>query len=1184
MNYKVPIRTYGRKTSKEIVVPLQKLHVTITNNIDDSFVSIKKELSVTKKSDNNDNSAFYDPFETTFDKLVKDTGVQSLKTSNTKTKYTNTDDSANSSIATSNKIDSEHSLYNDIKLPNANVKFISKPKVRCKKPKMQIEKKTLVKKNRSTFQNNKSQVKKNNTCKKYKSRNNKKISSTNTNTDILCLNSEINTSKFEDHYSNYSEVPNKKSNSKCAFRENEKKNNVLNSSSNENVKVMSCYVILDKLKPFEQKHEISHENNSAKETEISIEIYDSLEHPEIIKTSINDINHSNIHTKHCFVKIDQLEMSSIEKPLTFSKKYDNMISSTPSGKSVRPSTNLISLSPIPTKYSEKLNESTTYTDSIITCTSSKDNLVSLQLQQRNADLCGKSDASEEHIIKENTELNEKNTASLAALNNTSNNNNKQSEHTIEVTSEILDSMKNIFTTEMEEDNVVSVSSKLIQEHAVSDTVKRNHLNFSIDVNRSRSLFSDTDESIQTSLCNVNTGINIVNVSTSNLILRETNRELSNETYSNSAKLSEKSTSNINNKIDFESKNTSVIKETENLLDKNSTLSTNKSFVNDDDKCNNAMEPFVVLNQLEDSIKITHRRKRYCKWELDLTNILEDDTQFKENQIYSKRMDESKQLKLSKKALQPSENIIETFINNTPMKVEKPIYLKPGKSWARSLSILNNIQNESNLDRLSVGKGKKWRDIVIDVLNMQNQGIIQSCVSKTENDKELHASNEIINKTEDELATNKGRTCDSTNFGRLSRRISVRVVPINKTIKFIEDAPFLEVYGIVPVKSQRFTLINDSQNSSECNIQNNDISEIVEDHAVFTAKDVILERCSQKDYILFSTYFSDSYLEHCRKIGEGVYGEVFLHEYEDKKSVIKIIPIEGNEHVNGEPQKKFHEILSEIVIAMELHNLRFNKKYNTDGFVEVKNIKCLRGEYPKKLVELWNIYDEEKRSENDCPSMFNDNQLYIILELGHGGQDLEAFVFDTAEEAHILFIQAALALAVAEKAIEFEHRDLHWGNILISPTTESHISYKLGKKKIKLISKGVKVSIIDFTLSRVTYQECSIFNDLASDPSLFIAQGEYQFEIYRLMRDKIKNNWQKFEPYTNILWLHYTLDKMITAVRYRRRNLKNHKNGLTKLKELKNKILMYSSAFDFVTNCDQVARYMCIDSESELASI
>lgn len=87
------------------------------------------------------------------------------------------------------------------------------------------------------------------------------------------------------------------------------------------------------------------------------------------------------------------------------------------------------------------------------------------------------------------------------------------------------------------------------------------------------------------------------------------------------------------------------------------------------------------------------------------------------------------------------------------------------------------------------------------------GVIQSCIRKTENDKELQVSNEAINKTELELANNKGRTYDSTSLGRLTRRISVRVVPINKTITIIEDAPFLEVYGIVPVKSQTFTLIN-----------------------------------------------------------------------------------------------------------------------------------------------------------------------------------------------------------------------------------------------------------------------------------------------------------------------------------------------------------------------------------------
>ena len=31
----------------------------------------------------------------------------------------------------------------------------------------------------------------------------------------------------------------------------------------------------------------------------------------------------------------------------------------------------------------------------------------------------------------------------------------------------------------------------------------------------------------------------------------------------------------------------------------------------------------------------------------------------------------------------------------------------------------------------------------------------------------------------------------------------------------------------------------------------------------------------------------------------------------------------------------------LINFRELHNLRFNARYNTDGFVEVKNIKCIK---------------------------------------------------------------------------------------------------------------------------------------------------------------------------------------------------------------------------------------------------
>ncbi|XP_015600198.1 uncharacterized protein PF11_0213 [Cephus cinctus] len=544
--------------------------------------------------------------------------------------------------------------------------------------------------------------------------------------------------------------------------------------------------------------------------------------------------------------------------------------------------------------------------------------------------------------------------------------------------------------------------------------------------------------------------------------------------------------------------------------------------------------------------------------------------------------------VSSKILENSENLNVSADN---FNEKTSVFLKPGKLWARSLSILNNIQKDADLDALSVNKGKKWRQSVQAILAMQqrtprkssisgNTGLIQSCINTNDNDKEPETHHKIRPSVNRLSSSQVNTTFGSTSPGRHIRRISIRVVPDNKKFSHIKHSPFLEAYGLTASKnkksySQLSTQIAPLKETAVYNVQHKNAAiETFETGPVFTAREVVLQRCNQDDYIQFEECFPKSYLERCRKIGEGVYGEVFIHEGEKENSVIKIIPIEGRELVNGEIQKKFSEILSEIVIARELYNLRFNDKYNSNSFVEVKNIRCIIGKYPEKLVELWKIYDEEKNSDNDCPLMFNDNQLYIVLELGHGGQDLEAFVFQNASQSHALFIQTAFALAVAEKSLEFEHRDLHWGNILISHTDEKEVHYKLNDKKVSFKTKGVQAAIIDFTLSRMSYQGCCIFNDLALDPALFAAQGEYQFEIYRLMRDKVNNNWQKFEPFTNLLWLHYTLDKMITAVRYKNKKTKVHKNAISELQQLKDVVLNYNSAFDFVTNCEQVSRLQC----------
>ena len=69
-------------------------------------------------------------------------------------------------------------------------------------------------------------------------------------------------------------------------------------------------------------------------------------------------------------------------------------------------------------------------------------------------------------------------------------------------------------------------------------------------------------------------------------------------------------------------------------------------------------------------------------------------------------------------------------------------------------------------------------------------------------------------------------------------------------------------------------------------------------------------------------------------------------------------------------------------------------------------------------------------------------------------------------AQSIFLQTALGLAAAEEAVHFEHRDLHWGNVLLKPTKTKTLTFEVEGDTYSLPLDGMKASIIDFTLSRL----------------------------------------------------------------------------------------------------------------------
>ncbi|KAK7011043.1 serine/threonine-protein kinase haspin, partial [Biomphalaria glabrata] len=326
----------------------------------------------------------------------------------------------------------------------------------------------------------------------------------------------------------------------------------------------------------------------------------------------------------------------------------------------------------------------------------------------------------------------------------------------------------------------------------------------------------------------------------------------------------------------------------------------------------------------------------------------------------------------------------------------------------------------------------------------------------------------------------------------------------------------------------------------------------------TAEEKVLALCGQTEPVGFYDCIPRRVLSKSVKIGEGVYGEVFKTYIDNESMALKIIPIEGDIVVNDCPQKKFEEILPEIVIAQELSNLALNESSRTVNFCQVRRISCVKGEFPKILLDKWDEYALKKSTENDRPDKFTSEQLFIMFEFYNGGCALEKFKFGYPLEIFSTLRQVVFALAVAEESLEFEHRDLHIGNILVKPCLQDTVSFKVLGIEHQFPTESVMATIIDFTISRLKKDGCAVFCDVASDDGLFEGTGDFQFDVYRDMKKENGNDWQKFTPRTNIMWVNYLCQKLMITLKKRKDNSRLVRSMKKKLQDVLDVVLQYDS--------------------------
>jgi serine/threonine-protein kinase haspin len=242
-------------------------------------------------------------------------------------------------------------------------------------------------------------------------------------------------------------------------------------------------------------------------------------------------------------------------------------------------------------------------------------------------------------------------------------------------------------------------------------------------------------------------------------------------------------------------------------------------------------------------------------------------------------------------------------------------------------------------------------------------------------------------------------------------------------------------------------------------------------------ELLLQFCSTEKEVGFKEYIGELLATaEVQKLGEASYSEVFtLKQSDGTTTVLKIVPFSELNREKDTSTTNLDDILQEIRISRAMTSI--------DGFANFKgytssatNISAVvaKGSYPPQLLAAWDSYSADSKSENDRPSKFSDTQKFCIIHLSHHGQDLETYDISTWSEAAHIFWSVIRTLSLGEKACEFEHRDLHWGNILIDKSEDDEVLERLldnlnledgGAELLDGGWGGVKVTLIDYTLSR-----------------------------------------------------------------------------------------------------------------------
>ncbi|XP_077486444.1 serine/threonine-protein kinase haspin-like [Amblyomma americanum] len=319
---------------------------------------------------------------------------------------------------------------------------------------------------------------------------------------------------------------------------------------------------------------------------------------------------------------------------------------------------------------------------------------------------------------------------------------------------------------------------------------------------------------------------------------------------------------------------------------------------------------------------------------------------------------------------------------------------------------------------------------------------------------------------------------------------------------------------------------------------------------------LLPACHQRSPVKFAQFFNSIEGDRFKKIAEGEDSEVF-HVFTYKgDSVLKV------QQIDSTPEC-LDRLLSKITIASKLTELRKKRDYFTTCFVELRSVTCILDAYPEELIAARENVAGTPQQERRHVHQGQAEGAYLVWHMSYAGAPLNQIELESVLQLWSVLQQIALSLAVAEEALEFEHRALRLEHVLVKNTHEQSSHFFVGGRSFAVNTWGVEVHIAGYSSARITDGDSPVFTAIegvpedSTDGSLLC--------VYKHMASIIRDDWHAFLPLTNLLWVRHVTKELYRRYKTKFRSVTDHYEALawSEIGSWRDQLLDYCSLGDFV---------------------